>query len=168
MKRRPTILCIDDNHTGLITRKALLTKIGYDVLTAEDAVTGLAVFRANHGIDAAVLDYNMPGMNGEALATIFRNERPDLPILLLSGFPDDLLGSRLESLVDAVVIKGEPPQVLLTALERLTGTKPERSPVISPAIVETRKLREQAKALRAKVRCRREAYHRRKSEPPLS
>jgi CheY-like chemotaxis protein len=65
----------------------------------------------------------MPGMDGEAVAGVIRKEQPDLPIVLLTGVPRDLLESRLVSLVDAVVIKGEPAEVLLTALERLTRTK---------------------------------------------
>ncbi len=136
----PTILCIDDNPTGLATRKTLLTSMNYCVVTAEDAMTGLALLFTRHGmrcgfcgtvsehIDAVVLDYLMPGMDGEAVASIIRNEQPDLPIVLLTGVPRDLLESRLVSLVDAVVIKGEPAEVLLTVLERLTGTKREKIP----------------------------------------
>ncbi len=131
-------------------------------------MTGLAVFRANQGIDAVILDYHMPGMDGEELATLIRSERPEIPLLLLSGFPQDLSGSRLKSLVDVVILKGEPPQHLLTTLERLTGMKPEQPPAKNQAIVETRKLRERAKALRAKTRSLREAFHRRKLDPPLS
>jgi len=79
-------------------------------------------------MDAVVLDYQMPGMDGEAVAGIIRNEQPDLLIVLLTGVPRDLLESRLVSLVDAVVIKGEPAEVLLTALDRLTRTKRAKKP----------------------------------------
>jgi CheY-like chemotaxis protein len=67
----PTILCIDDNRAGLAIRKLLLEHQGYSVLTAEDGVIGLSLLE-RHPVDAVVLDYRMPGMDGDAVAQIIR------------------------------------------------------------------------------------------------
>jgi CheY-like chemotaxis protein len=158
----PTILCIDDNATGLATRKTFLELMGYSVLVAEDGITGLAkLFESMGGgscgvvrgrIDAVILDYRMPGMDGAAVASLIRNEQPDLPIILLTGFAQELPESLLDS-VDAVITKGERPQTLLATLERVTGIKPKKPPAkVSQAVEEARKIREQARALRSERR----------------
>ena len=138
----PTILCIDDNRAGLAIRKLLLEHQGYSVLTAEDGVSGLSLLE-RHPVDAVILDYRMPGMDGDAVAQIIRKEHPGLPIVILTGYPQNLA-----VLADAVITKGEPVQNLLAALEQLTGTKPDNTPIrISRAIEEARKLQEQVKAI---------------------
>ena len=138
----PTILCIDDNRAGLAIRKLLLEHQGYSVLTAEDGVSGLSLLE-RHPVDAVILDYRMPGMDGDAVAQIIRKEHPGLPIVILTGYPQNLA-----VLADAVITKGEPVQNLLAALEQLTGTKPDNTPIrILRAIEEARKLQEQVKAI---------------------
>jgi CheY-like chemotaxis protein len=82
----PTILCIDDNRAGLAIRKLLLEHQGYSVLTAEDGVSGLSLLERNP-VDAVVLDYRMPGMDGDAVAQIIRKEHPGLPIVILPVIP---------------------------------------------------------------------------------
>src|SRR5256885_9840818 len=61
---KPTILCIDDHWNGLIGRKMLLEKHGYEVLEATGGDEGLKLF-LSRSVDAVVIDYQMPGMNGD-------------------------------------------------------------------------------------------------------
>ena len=115
-----TILCIDDqaNHLGI--RRLLLETKGYTVLTATDGPTGIAVAQAN-AIDVVVLDYSMPIMDGEQVASILRQEHPALKIILLSGFND--IPERLLWLVDGYVRKGDSALLLLSAIaEALNGS----------------------------------------------
>ena len=143
----PTILCIDDNQSGLAMRKLMLETLGYSVFIAEGGPSGLALLRTQD-VDAIILDSRMQGMPGEVVADTIRKERPKTPIIVLTGFPDIPPG--LVALADAIVTKGQPLQVLLAALERLTGTKPEKPAVkTSRAVQEARRLREQAKAIRS-------------------
>ena len=83
---RPVILCIDDEDLGLEIRKMVLEREGFSVLTAKDGVTGLSLFDTEQQIDAVVVDYAMPGMDGGQVAAILRKRKPDIPILMLSAY----------------------------------------------------------------------------------
>ena len=83
------VLCVDDNADGLAVRKALLEAKGYETFTASDGPTGIALAE-KHSFDLVVLDYQMPGMNGEEVALALKTRHPHLPIILLSGFPGAL------------------------------------------------------------------------------
>src|SRR5260370_17840237 len=86
-KHKAIILCIDDDGAGLEARKELLEIAGYEVLTAQSGEQGLGLF-ASHPIDAVVIDYKMPGMNGDRVATQMRCDKPHVPILMLSDYRD--------------------------------------------------------------------------------
>lgn len=113
---RKLILCIDDEQVGLHVRKVLLERAGYDVLTAPDGPSGLSIFR-EHPIDAVVLDYAMPGMDGGQVAAEMRRIKPDVPLVLLSAY----LGLAPEVIrnVSVYMTKGEGAPALLGHLQRL-------------------------------------------------
>ena len=110
------VLCVDDEKVGLAVRRILLEANGYSVLTAEGGVQALQIFE-EHAVDAVILDYSMPGMDGAEVATRMRQRRPETPILLLSAYvalPDEVL-----RLVDLSLTKGDGAPILLETLERL-------------------------------------------------
>src|SRR5207245_9766605 len=82
---KATILCIDDHWNGLIGRKMLLEENGYKVLEATGGLEGLKLF-LSHPVDAVVLDYQMPGMNGDVVAATMKRFRSQVPIMLLPAF----------------------------------------------------------------------------------
>lgn len=123
------ILCVDDEAIGLSVRKMLLESRGYRVFTAESGADALVLF-SSEDLDLVVLDYLMPGMNGDAVARKMKDLRPDLPIIMFSAYLD--LPSETLALVDRSVTKGEPPTVLLEAIAELLGDRHGfRSRVIS-------------------------------------
>lgn len=107
------ILCIDDEELGLQVRKLVLEREGYRVLTAPDGPTGLKIF-SQESVQAVVLDYFMPDMNGAAVATELRKLRPEVPILLLSAYIN--LPAEITRLVDSTILKGDGPGILLAKL----------------------------------------------------
>jgi len=113
---KATILCIDDHWNGLIGRKMFLENNGYEVLEATGGAEGLKLFRS-HSIDAVVLDYQMPGMNGDVVAAKMKSVKSDVPIMLLSAY-DPLPKKKLEA-VDSFLSKSQPPQILLSTLQNL-------------------------------------------------
>jgi CheY-like chemotaxis protein len=112
------ILCVDDEVIGLSIREMLLESRGYRVFTAENGPDAL-VLLSSEAIDLVILDYLMPGMNGDVLALKIRELRPDLPLIMLSAYVD-LPGEALTA-VNKSLTKGEATVVLLEAIEELLG-----------------------------------------------
>lgn len=115
------VLCVDDETTGLSVRKMILESQGYRVVTAENGPDGLAIFSAE-SIDLVVLDFKMPGMNGDVVAERMKQLKPSIPILMLSAYVD--LPSETLALVDRYLIKGDGPLTMLKAVaDLLTGAQ---------------------------------------------
>ena len=116
MPRRPLILCVDDEFNGLEGRKMLLEEAGCKVLVATNGADALQLF-ASHPVDLVLLDYHLPGMNGDVVAEHMKAGEPDVPIALLSA--DDGLPESALRWVDGFVSKSESPTNLLQIVEHL-------------------------------------------------
>jgi CheY-like chemotaxis protein len=121
-RAKATILCIDDHWNGLIRRKMLLEQSGYEVLEASGGDEGLKLFRSRP-VDAVVLDYQMPGMNGDVVAAKMKSINSQVPIMLLSAY-GPLPKNKLTS-VDSFLSKSQPPNILLTALREMLSDRPK-------------------------------------------
>jgi CheY-like chemotaxis protein len=119
---KATILCIDDHWNGLIGRKMLLENNGYQVLEATGGDEGLKLF-LSHSVDAVVLDYQMPGMNGDVVAAKMKRVKSHVPIMLLSAY-GPLPKRKLKS-VDTFLSKSQPPKILLSTLQDLLDNQPK-------------------------------------------
>jgi CheY-like chemotaxis protein len=115
-RAKATILCIDDHWNGLIARKMMLEKNGYEVLEATGVEEALKLFLSRN-IDAVVLDYQMPGTSGDAIAAKMKRINSQVPIMLLSAY-GPLPRSKLRA-VDSFVTKSQPPSILLSKLQGL-------------------------------------------------
>lgn len=94
----------------------ILEQVGCEVLIATSGADALQLF-ASHPVDLVLLDYHMPGMNGDAVAEHMKADRSDVPIALLSA--DDELPESALRWVDAFVSKSESPANLLKIVEHL-------------------------------------------------
>jgi CheY-like chemotaxis protein len=110
-----TVLFVDDEPDLLEARRLMFEFMGYSVLTAESGEEALEVLRSN-AVDAVVVDYQMPGMDGEETARHIRRMCGHLPIILSSGFSS--LPQRVLETVSASVHKTMGPEVLLDILEQ--------------------------------------------------
>jgi len=115
MPHNAKLLCIDDEENGLKMRKWLFETEGFQVFTALDGQTGIGLFET-HPIDGVVLDYNMPGMNGIAVAERLKKLRSTVPIIMLSGYPVPAEANRY---IDTIITKGGSPALLLSATASL-------------------------------------------------
>lgn len=116
--KQPTILYIDDDCDRLVLLRSVLQMKGYEVLTAEQGRRGLELF-LSEPIDLVILDFHMPGMNGDAVAGKMRKLRPAIPILIFSGsltLPDKIIAT-----VDGFISTSEEPEVLLERIGSLLG-----------------------------------------------
>ena len=82
------VLVVDDNPEVAEVSASMLEQLGYDVHRASDAEGALAAID-RHAFDLVVTDIVMPGnMDGVALARAARARRPDLPVLLVTGYSE--------------------------------------------------------------------------------
>ena len=112
-----TILCVDDDPAILELHGTLLRSKGYEVFTAPDGLSGIAITRQRH-IDVVVLDINMPGMDGVQVAEVLKTERPTLPVVMWSAGPEEIPES-LKWFAAALLYKGDGPLPLLLAIEKI-------------------------------------------------
>lgn len=83
------ILLVDDNRMGLSARKIVLEELGYQITAMNNSQEALEHF-PKHNFDLVVTDYRMPNMDGIELIANMRQTKPELPIILISGFADTL------------------------------------------------------------------------------
>lgn len=81
------ILVVDDDEDVRRFIACSLEEYGHDVVEASNGASGLAAF-ARRPADLVILDYLMPGMTGAEVAATLRNERPDLPLLFVTGYSE--------------------------------------------------------------------------------
>lgn len=81
------VLVVDDEPDVMDLTAALFRSIGYDVYTANNGYDALEILQRSADIGVLFSDVMMPHMNGIELATRARSLRPDMKILLASGYP---------------------------------------------------------------------------------
>jgi PAS domain S-box-containing protein len=81
-----TVLVVDDEERVRSMVAESLRDIGCLVYEAEDGLAGLQLARALTKIDLLVTDIGLPGLNGRKLAQEARRAKPNLPVLLITGY----------------------------------------------------------------------------------
>jgi two-component system, cell cycle sensor histidine kinase and response regulator CckA len=85
-----TVLVVDDEAFVRDVTCRMLEDIGYRTLDAPDGHAAIAVAcDPANCIDAVILDLTMPGMGGRSVLAALRDTRPDLPVILCSGYDRD-------------------------------------------------------------------------------
>ncbi len=85
------LLFVDDEDMILKVAKSMLDRLGYLSTTMRDPLAALAGFKKEpFKYELVITDLYMPHMNGNCLAENIKEIRPDIPILLCTGFSDDI------------------------------------------------------------------------------
>jgi CheY-like chemotaxis protein len=85
------VLLVEDNPHVLAFGQHLLEDLHYDVLAASSGEQALELIASNGMVDLLFADVVMPGMSGVELAQAARRQRPDLPVVLATGYSDEVL-----------------------------------------------------------------------------
>jgi len=94
-----TVLVVDDEPQIRELLKIILERKGFTVLTANDGVQAVEVFRQNHDdIACVLLDLTMPNMGGEEAFIELHKIRDDVPVVLVSGYSEEQLEERVQHL----------------------------------------------------------------------
>jgi len=112
------ILCVDDDLVCLRVRQALLESEGYAVVITDQPLEALNQDFST--VDLALVDYDMPGMNGKELLLRMRASKATFPIILLSG-QAYTLPAEVRVLFSACIDKGSPVKNILDFIERFRG-----------------------------------------------
>ncbi len=107
------ILCVDDEHIGLGVRTALLEDEGYCVTAVSCPLMALEYDVSQFHL--AILDFDMPGLNGFQLLLRLRAAHASFPIVLLSGMSRELPND-IRTMFSSCLDKGEPIHILLNTI----------------------------------------------------
>jgi CheY-like chemotaxis protein len=119
------ILLVDDNAIQAATRKAILSLPGRTIAVAGGAVQALEMLEDEQllcSLNLIITDHWMPGMNGPQFVALLRLRLPNIPVLVLSGFPD----AELEYADLDVMFRLKPlaPEQLISLVQTLIGDEP--------------------------------------------
>jgi two-component system cell cycle sensor histidine kinase/response regulator CckA len=119
MSRAESILVVDDEPAVRRFASRVLREAGYAVEEAADGMDALSLIRSGAvEFDAIVSDIVMPRMNGVELLQLLSQERPRLPVILISGYGSDQLNGRGIAPPCGVLAKPFSPELLLAEVRR--------------------------------------------------
>ena len=98
------ILVVDDNDVFLIVVSKMLSRLGYEVSSADSAENGLSIFLENK-FDVVLSDFEMPGMDGVAFACNVKKSAPRTRVVIMTGAGKEIVFSRKSTAVDEVISK---------------------------------------------------------------
>ncbi len=105
------ILYIDDDESQVFLIKRMLERWGYRVSAYIEQLDALgALLRGEQRFDLVITDFNMPGLSGLEVARKIRDARPDLPVIMVSGYVTDELRAQAEAAGVRELIS-KPPEV---------------------------------------------------------
>jgi signal transduction histidine kinase len=118
--RGERVLLVDDETPVLSATAEVLSRLGYAAVTFADSHAALAAFEATpEQFDVVVTDESMPGLTGTGLARALRSHRPDLPIVLVSGYPGAIQVQQARAAgVSEILSKPVESREIATALAR--------------------------------------------------
>lgn len=119
--RGQTVLVVDDDPALVELAEDLLATLGYEPRGTTSAEAALQALQdAPAEFDLLITDEVMPGMTGTALARAARSLRPDLPIVLCSGYGgEDFAARAMAAGVDLVLTKPLTTRALALGLQRV-------------------------------------------------
>jgi len=113
------VLIVDDEPVVAEMVGELLSAYGFRVTHRTSSVEALAAFRANpRGYDAVITDQTMPNLTGIELAAELKRVRGDLPVILMTGFSEQVSADNYRELgIDGYLLK----PILASAVTRLVA-----------------------------------------------
>jgi CheY-like chemotaxis protein len=117
------ILFVDDEEALVITTRRMLERLGYDVTASVSSRDALERFQSDPAaFDLVITDQTMPHMTGDQLAASLLELRPDIPVILCTGFSETMteeraLGLGIRSYLMKPLVMGTLASAVREALE---------------------------------------------------
>jgi PAS domain S-box-containing protein len=114
------ILFVDDEETLVLWAKSALERLGYKVTAVTDSMEAFESFAADPaGFDLVITDQTMPKMTGRRLAEKLLDIRPDVPIILCTGYSENISpGTGQEERIRECLLKPVSKRELAEAIRR--------------------------------------------------
>lgn len=93
MSAAPLIAVVDDDEAIRVGLSSLIRSEGYDVVLFESAEAFLETLPGT-SVQCLLTDIQMPGISGLDLQARMRTGRPDIPVLVMTAFPEDAVRQR--------------------------------------------------------------------------
>ena len=120
METGEKILVVDDNKFLRIVVSKMLSRLGYEVSSADSGENGLRIFLKNQ-FDIVLSDYEMPGMDGVAFACSVKKSSPRTRVVIMTGAGKETVFSRKSTAVDEVISKPFTLAEIDEAIQNLSG-----------------------------------------------
>jgi len=114
------ILVVDDNSIFRNMVSKMLTRLGYDVSSADSGESGLSIFLKNK-FDVVLSDFEMPGMDGVAFARSVKNSSPLTRVIIMTGSDTGTVFSTKNPAVDEVISKPFTMEEIDETIQGVTG-----------------------------------------------
>ncbi|MBF0229252.1 MAG: response regulator [Desulfamplus sp.] len=98
LKSCSTVLLVDDNAAVLKMTTIMLKKMGFEVISAVNGVEAVELFRQHkESVSCLITDLSMPELDGWGTLAEIRKMKPDIPVILASGYDEAFAMSRIDS-----------------------------------------------------------------------
>ena len=113
------LLVVEDEFLIRLTLVEALTDEGFEVLEADSGDTALPILQGDPAIRLLITDIQLPGrLDGRKLAETVRSDRPDLPVLFMTGRPDPR-AEAMDSSLDEYLAKPYTLSDMVTVVRRM-------------------------------------------------
>ncbi|WP_221792603.1 hybrid sensor histidine kinase/response regulator [Aquisediminimonas sediminicola] len=120
-----TVLVIEDEDMVRAVAERALARHGYTVLTASNGEEAIEIAERDEQIDLIVSDVVMPGMDGPTTVRRIRQQRPEVPVLFMSGYAEEQLRESINIEDVSFLPKPFSVQQLIEAVGRIVATTAE-------------------------------------------
>jgi DNA-binding NtrC family response regulator len=123
MKKKPKVLLVDDCKEIVDGLKSFLG-LKYEVCTASDGLEGLRAFEeSKKKPDLVITDLTIPLISGIGLISHLKEQSPQTPVIIMTGWSDDPVKLKREAKADTVLMKPFELEDLDRSVSRLLSVK---------------------------------------------
>jgi len=115
------ILVVDDEERSVSIMKVVLERLGYNVTAMTSSLKALELFKEDpHRYDLLLTDLIMPQLDGDTLVSEIIEIRPDMPVIITSGFTDTIVNDNFNQISNkAFIPKPFQPQELAKTVRQV-------------------------------------------------
>ena len=112
------VLVVDDIHINFLLVKGHLEPTGAKVIWANDGYKAVDIIDSEMKIDLVLMDFNMPGMDGNQTTEIIKSKKKDLPVVLHSTISNNVKSDIIKNVFNDILTKPVTSLMLLNIMKK--------------------------------------------------